>query len=186
MNDRDVSGFLSLLLRHHPEVLNITIDEHGWTDVKTLVSALSKNSEFTVEDLERIVRNDSKTRYMFNSDHTLVRAIYGHSIPVTIEYDDLTPPEFLWHGSSRKSTERISQEGLTPQRRNFVHLSYDIETAKKVGRRHGKLVLYKVHAEKMYRDGFRFYGFKDIIWLTDRVPPEYLEIVDHTKKEENS
>ena len=131
MNDRDVSGFLSLLLRHHPEALNITIDKNGWTDVETLVSAMSKNSEFTVEDLERIVRNDNKTRYMFNSDHTLVRAIYGHSLPVTIEYDDLIPPEFLWHGSSRKSTERILQEGLTPQRRNFVHLSYDMETAKK-------------------------------------------------------
>jgi len=186
MNDIDISRFLCLLLRHKPDVLDLTIDEHGWTDVKTLIAALSKNSAFTIEDLERIVKNDSKTRYMFNSDHTLVRAIYGHSVPVTIEYDDLVPPEFLWHGSSRKSSERISIEGLSPQSRNFVHLSYDMETAKQVGRRHGKLVLYKVHAGKMYRDGFRFFGFEDIIWLTDRVPPEYLEMVDHTKKEEHT
>ncbi len=55
-----------------------------------------------------------------------------------------------------------------------MHLSEHIEQAKDVGRRHGKLVLYKVDAGKMHKDGHIFYRSTSGVWLTDHVPFEYL------------
>ena len=57
----------------------------------------------------------------------------------------------------------------------YVHLSKNEETAIKVGKRHGKPVLYTVNAEEMYQDGYKFFLSKNGVWLTDRVPVKYLD-----------
>lgn len=175
MDYTHTSRFMSLILRHKPEIIGISLDEHGWADVDALIAGIAQTHEFNREILEEIVRTDNKQRYSFNEDHTLIRANQGHSIPVDVELDEVEPPEILWHGTAEKSVAGIEELGLLPMSRLYVHLSEDEETARKVGARHGKLVLYHVKAGEMYRAGHKFYLSKNGVWLVKAVPVEYLE-----------
>lgn len=75
MNLQSISRYISLILRHKPEVIGITIDEHGWANVEELIQGIEKNNPgFNKEILEEIVRTDNKQRYSFNDDKTLIRA----------------------------------------------------------------------------------------------------------------
>ncbi len=170
----DTSRFLSLILRHKPETIGIKLDEHGWADVSELISGISKTRTFDMKMLEEIVRTDNKQRYSFNEDKTLIRANQGHSIPVDVELEKKTPPEFLYHGTGEKFVASIDKEGLLSKSRLYVHLSKDTDTAVKVGSRHGKPVVYRVATGKMADDGYEFFLSVNGVWLTRAVPVEYL------------
>lgn len=174
LNINETSKFISLILRHKPEAIGISLDEHGWADVDELIAGISRTHELDRDILEEIVRTDDKQRYSFNEDKTLIRANQGHSIPVDVELEEVKPPEELWHGTGEKYVLSIKEQGLIPKSRLYVHLSKDEETAVKVGKRHGKPVLYIVKAGKMYRDGYKFYLSKNGVWLTKEVPVKYL------------
>ena len=176
MGHRETSKYMSLILRHKPETIGITLDEHGWANVDELIEGISRTHEFNKDILEEIVRTDEKQRYSFNEDRTLIRANQGHSIPVDVELDEVAPPEELWHGTATKYEASIDAQGLIPKSRLYVHLSRDRETAVKVGQRHGKPVLYIVKAGEMSRDGYKFYLSKNGVWLTKRVPECYLSV----------
>lgn len=164
-----------MILRHRPEVIGITLDEHGWADVDDLIAGVARNNEFNRDILEEIVRTDNKQRYSFNKDKTKIRANQGHSIVVDLELEVSEPPEVLWHGTAEKYVASIDKTGLKPGSRMHVHLSLDEQTAEKVGSRHGRPVIYKVKSGEMYRKGFRFYRSVNGVWLTVMVPVEYLE-----------
>ena len=170
----DTSKFLSLILRHKPETIGIKLDEHGWADVSELISGISKTRPFDMKMLEEIVRTDNKQRYSFNENKTLIRANQGHSIPVDVELEKKTPPEFLYHGTGEKFVSSIDKEGLLSKSRLYVHLSKDTDTAVKVGSRHGKPVVCRVAAGKMADEGFEFFLSVNGVWLTKAVPAEYL------------
>jgi putative RNA 2'-phosphotransferase len=174
MNLKDLSKFMSLILRHKPEVIGISVDEHGWAEVDEFIAGIAKTKEFNMEILEEIVRTDEKQRYSFNEDKTLIRANQGHSIPVDVELEAQVPPEILWHGTAEKYVESIEKQGLIRKSRLYVHLSTDRETAIKVGARHGKPVVYKILAKQMHEDGYPFYLSVNGVWLTKEVPVQYL------------
>lgn len=175
MSKNEVSKFISLILRHKPETIGISMDEHGWANVDELLAGIQKSFDITPEMLDEIVRTDSKQRYAFNEDKSLIRANQGHSIPVDVELEEKEPPEFLWHGTGKKYVNSIDKQGLIPKSRLYVHLSVDDETAKKVGKRHGEPILYHVKAKQMYNDGYKFYLSVNGVWLTAEVPLKYLE-----------
>ena len=170
------SRFISFILRHKPEVIGITPDEHGWADVDDMIAGINQSGKYKIDRdiLDEIVRTDEKQRYSYNEDHTLIRANQGHSIPVDVELEKVEPPEFLYHGTGEKFTASIDKQGLIPKSRLYVHLSPDEETAVKVGRRHGKPVIYLVRAGNMKRDGYAFYRSVNGVWLTKEVPVKYL------------
>ena len=176
-NTQQTSKFISLILRHKPETIGITLDEHGWANVEELIKGVNGTSRnhLDMELLEEIVRSDNKQRYSFNEDKTLIRANQGHSIPVDVELPVKEPPEFLWHGTGEKYVESIDCQGLVPKSRLYVHLSDDVENAENVGRRHGKPVIYKVLSGKMQEDGYIFYQSVNGVWLVKEVPVRYLE-----------
>nr|WP_027871406.1 RNA 2'-phosphotransferase [[Eubacterium] cellulosolvens] len=175
MSDNDTSKYISLILRHKPETIGITLDEHGWANVSELIAGVNKTHPLDTEILERIVAEDEKQRYSFNVDKTLIRANQGHSIPVDVELQEVAPPDILYHGTGEKYTASIEGQGLIPKSRLYVHLSGDIDTARKVGSRHGKPVIYEVKSGKMYRDGITFYRSENGVWLTKFVDAKYLE-----------
>ena len=176
---KNTSKFISLILRHRPEVIGITLDEHGWADVRELIDGVNRaEGHFLDQDiLEEIVRTDEKQRYSFNEDRTMIRANQGHSIQVDVELEQKTPPDILWHGTGEKYTSSITAQGLIPKSRLYVHLSSDMETAKKVGSRHGKPVVYEIDCKKMTEDGYLFFRSANNVWLTKAVPVKYLKII---------
>ena len=172
---KEVSKFLSLILRHKPETIGITLDEHGWADVDDLVRGIAKTyKDFNWGTLDEIVETDEKQRYSYNEDHTLIRANQGHSIPVDVELEKVEPPECLYHGTGEKYKKSIDKQGLIPKSRLYVHLSPDFKTAIEVGKRHGDPIVYAVLSGKMYRDGYEFFKSVNGVWLTKSVPVKYL------------
>ena len=157
MSLKETGKYMSFILRHKPDAIGITLDEHGWANVDELIAGIARDNEFNMEILEEIVRTDEKQRYSFNEDKTLIRANQGHSIPVDVELEEKEPPEILYHGTGEKYVSSIDAQGLIPKSRLYVHLSKDEETAVKVGSRHGKPVIYIVKAKQMYEDGYKFY-----------------------------
>jgi putative RNA 2'-phosphotransferase len=170
------SRFISLILRHKPQVIGITLDEHGWADVKELIDGVNRSEGHYLDQelLEEIVRTDEKQRYSFNEDHSLIRANQGHSIPVDVELEKRTTPDILWHGTGEKYVASIKERGLLPKTRLYVHLSSDMETAKKVGSRHGKPVVFRVDCRQMEQDGYEFFLSANNVWLTKEIPAAYL------------
>lgn len=174
MNLKSTSKFISLILRHKPETIGITLDEHGWANVDELIEGISRTQPFDRQILDEIVATDEKQRYSYNEDKTLIRANQGHSIPVDVELEQKEPPEILYHGTGEKYVSSIEKEGLIPKSRLYVHLSKDEDTAKKVGSRHGKPVIYTVRSGQMHRDGIPFFLSANGIWLVKEVPVTYL------------
>ena len=176
-NKESTSKLIALVLRHKPEEIGITLDEHGWANVNELIAGIAKTQPFDMSMLEEIVSTDEKQRYSFNEDKTLIRANQGHSIPGDVEFEQKMPPELLYHGTGEKYTASIDVQGLIPKSRLYVHLSSDYDT-EKVGSHHGKPVVYTVAAGEMQKNGYVFYQSVNGVWLTKNVPVEFLRKED--------
>ena len=174
-SDIKLGRFLSLVLRHDPSAAGISLDGHGWADVKELLAGVSRTGrKIDMDTLERIVRENNKQRYSFNEDHTRIRANQGHSLSVDVELREETPPQYLYHGTATRLFPAIQREGIRKMSRQYVHLSGDFETAMAVGRRHGIPVVITIDAEAMAREGVAFYRSENGVWLCEHVEPKYL------------
>ena len=170
-----LSRFLSLVLRHKPGVIGLSLDRGGWADVAELLSAAQRAGvPLTPDVLRQIVAEDDKQRYLFSEDGRRIRASQGHSIPVDLGLESVMPPEVLFHGTAQRFLDSIRQQGLVPRGRQHVHLSSDEATALKVGQRHGEPVVLIVQAKRMQADNLRFYRSANGVWLTEKVPIEYI------------
>lgn len=176
MNDLKVSRYISYILRHHPEDINLKMDVEGWVQVDELISGINhkKKINITREDLDRIVKNDEKGRYVYTGNKEFIRACQGHSIEgLKITFEKRMPPDILYHGTSSEYYNLIKKEGIKSQTRQYVHLSQDVETARNVGKRHGYPVIILIDAKKMYEDGEIFYISENGVWLTSFVESKY-------------
>jgi putative RNA 2'-phosphotransferase len=171
-----ISKFLSLVLRHKPEIIDLRLDAAGWARVDELLAAVNQAGvPLTQEILKQTVRENDKNRFALSDDGRRIRANYGHSIPVDLGLMPRVPPESLFHGTATRSLGSIMAHGITRGRRRYVHLSIDEPTATQVGGRHGKPIVLRVQALHMHRDGFVFYRSESSIWLTEHVPAQYIE-----------
>lgn len=172
---KKISKFLSLILRHQPEIINLTLDKNGWANVDELKEKCSKNNmDFTLEELDEVVETNDKKRFIFNEDKTKIRANQGHSIDIDLALKPQQPPEFLYHGTAQNNVDSILEKGIEKRSRQHVHLSLDKETAIKVGMRHGKPVILTIRTGKMYEDGVLFYLSENKVWLTDFIEAKYI------------
>lgn len=173
-SDVKLGRFLSLVLRHDPAAAGISLDEHGWADVKELLAGVNRTGrKIDMDTLERIVRENSKQRYSFNEDHSKIRANQGHSVSVDVELKETQPPQYLYHGTASRFLPSIQREGIRKMSRQYVHLSGDFETAMAVGKRHGSPVVITIDAAAMGRDGVTFYRSENGVWLCEHVEPKY-------------
>jgi putative RNA 2'-phosphotransferase len=173
---RAVSKYLALILRHQPEKAGLTLDAEGWAPVDDVLAAVRRRfGEYSRGDLEELIRTNDKQRYALDATGTRIRANQGHSVSVELGLDPLPPPAILYHGTAERFLPSILELGLIKGKRHHVHLSGDIETARKVGaRRSGTTVILTVRSGDMAAAGFSFYRSENGVWLTDHVPPKYL------------
>ncbi|HBG8638493.1 TPA: RNA 2'-phosphotransferase [Clostridioides difficile] len=178
MSKKDkLSIFISLILRHKPEIIGIKLDDYGYADVNKLIEKINNTGRnINIEILEQIVKEDNKQRYSFNKDRSNIRANQGHSINVNVELRELEPPRFLYHGTATRFLDNIKKEGIISKSRLYVHLSNDIDTAVHVGKRHGISIVLKINTGKMYENGYKFYLSENNIWLCEYIPFKYVEI----------
>lgn len=176
-----LSKFLSLILRHKPEVIGLALDRCGWASIKELITKSNQyGKQLTRDLLDEIVATNNKQRFKISDDGKKIRASQGHSFEVDLELDPIEPPASLYHGTATRFLDSIMKEGLKSKNRQHVHLSADFDTAIVVGKRHGKAIVLKIDTEAMYKKGFKFYLSDNGVWLTDLVPSEYLIIIGST------
>ncbi|MBM9510089.1 RNA 2'-phosphotransferase [Actinacidiphila acididurans] len=170
-----VSKFLSLVLRHNPGAVGVVLDEGGWVDVDELITACAaRGRRFSRADLDHVVATNNKKRFAYSEDGRRIRASQGHSVTVDLGLPPATPPDVLFHGTAAASLPLILREGLRPMSRQDVHLSADMETAIRVGSRHGRPAVLEVDAAALVAAGHVFRVSANGMWLTDSVPPERL------------
>lgn len=175
---KHTSKFMSLVLRHKPEIIGLQLDEQGWANVEELITKMSANGPaVTKAMIETIVATNDKKRFAFNEDGSRIRASQGHSLEVELDLEAIQPPAILYHGTAVRYLERILATGLQKQGRQHVHLSATTDTAKAVGSRHGKPVILAIDAAAMHKAGHSFYLSANQVWLTDAVPAEFLKVV---------
>lgn len=158
---------LSYVLRHQ---ISEEFLPGGWLSVDTVLREVG----ITIQELETIVAENDKGRYELSYDKTLIRALYGHSVQVDLDYRPCTPPDILYHGTALKNLDGILNDGIISKNRQFVHLSEDTEMAISVGSRHGSPVVLRVDTKAMLADACVFFNPKKGIWLTEYVCPKYL------------
>ncbi len=169
-----ISKFLSLILRHKPETINLKLDKNGWADIDELIDK-SIDMSLTRELITEVVEKNDKKRFIIDGDR--IRANQGHSLAIDLELKPLTPPDILYHGTATRFLDSIMQKGLTKQSRQHVHLSAELTTAIAVGKRHGKVVVLEIDAKKMVENGDTFYLSNNGVWLTDFVGVAFLKVL---------
>ncbi|MTW12946.1 RNA 2'-phosphotransferase [Pseudoduganella eburnea] len=175
MNNASAGKFLSLILRHKPEEIGLTLDPNGWSSIDELIAlASARGTQLSRDQIETIVAESDKQRFAISADGAKIRANQGHSVEIALGLAPQTPPEQLFHGTATRFLDSIRESGLHSASRQYVHLSSDRATAEKVGSRHGKPVILLVASGQMARDGHLFYLSENGVWLTDSVPAKYL------------
>jgi putative RNA 2'-phosphotransferase len=170
-----VSKLLSLVLRHKPEEIGLTLDNEGWTSVNNLIEKINNAGvALTYGELREVVDTNDKKRFVFSDDFSMLRAYQGHSIDVDLKLVPAIPPLILFHGTAEKNMDSILEKGILRQDRNYVHLSADIETANIVGKRYGKPIVFEVMSKDMFDEGIYFYQTNNLVWLTDNIHPKYI------------
>ena len=168
---------MSYALRHRPEEFGLVLDKEGWVDVKMFLEALGGRKgdvSLTEEDIAQIIAGSEKKRFEMSGGK--IRATYGHSTKNKIEFSSAVPLPILYHGTSNRALDSIRKNGLLPMNRQYVHLSSNVATAKKVGERHDKNpVILTIDAAKMHADGFKFFhSVNDGTWMCENVPFRYI------------
>ena len=183
MSDRNpeltnTSKFLSLVLRHQPELIGIALDKNGWVDINVLLEAANQfGREISRALLDEVVFANEKQRFAFSPDGLRIRANQGHSIAgVDLALAPSEPPVRLFHGTVAKFLDSIHANGLQKMQRQHVHLSATTETAVIVAKRRGTPTVIEVRALAMFEAGFDFYLAANGVWLTNHVPQAYLQM----------
>ena len=142
----NLSMYLSFLLRHHPKSIGLDMDVRGWVDTNQLIENINKGEKYRIDfdTLNAIVVNDSKGRYRFNEDMSKIKACQGHSIEwVTPEVEYITPPDFLYHGTTTEALKMIMESGcISKMKRHAVHMQAEKEKAWKSAVRWKRILLF--------------------------------------------
>lgn len=170
-----VSKFLAQHLRHAPESLGLILRPGGWMPVDDLLAASQRvGFPITYDELIECVETNDKKRFSFDDTGDLIRANQGHSVEVDLQLEESEPPKVLYHGTVERFLASIMAEGLKKGKRHHVHLSKDVDTARKVGARRGKPVILRVDAGRMHRQRHKFFLSANGVWLTESVPADFL------------
>jgi len=174
-SDNNISKYLSYILRHAPESIGLSMDNHGWVDIDELI----EKAEYPLDKdlIQHIVATSDKQRFSINNGK--IRANQGHSIEVNIDFKIQKPPQVLYHGTANKFMNSIKEKGLLSQQRQYVHLTDNISTAREVGARYGKSIVLEIEANRMHEDRYKFYLSENNVWLTYKVPTQYIKYFTH-------
>lgn len=173
-----LSKFLSQHLRHQPAAIGLRLAPGGWVAVADLLAACAAHGyPLTRDELEDLVEDNDKQRFAFDEAGQRIRAQQGHSVAVDLQLVPATPPAVLYHGTAPAALPAIRATGLQKMSRHHVHLTTDETTARRVGQRRGRPLLLAVDTAALHAAGSVFYQAGNGVWLTEAVPPQYLEVL---------
>jgi putative RNA 2'-phosphotransferase len=173
MHPKQLSKFLALVLRHQPQKLDLKLDRGGWADTEQLIQNMqSRGMNVDLDAIREVVAPTTNNGSNYQKTANASGLTRG------------TPSRLTWGSYHRRPCLTLSwysrpkpafhpRKSLLPGKRQHVHLSLDQETARQVGQRHGKPIIFTVNTQAMAADGLSFYCSENGVWLTDHVPPKY-------------
>lgn len=169
---------ITYALRYAPWEYELEMDDKGFVDIQQLLLAINEENKYSKIidkfDIIKVMEVSNKKHLEIIGER--IRAMYGHSFPMQIKYEEETPPAMLYHGTAKRFLTSIKVEGLKPMSRQYVHLSEDTETAKMVGkRRDSDLVILYIDTVEAIRAGVKFYRANDKVWLCKQLPPQFIK-----------
>ncbi|MDE2998907.1 MAG: RNA 2'-phosphotransferase [Gemmatimonadota bacterium] len=172
-----VSKLLSLMLRHRPEEFGIQVDGYGFADFDAVISALKEqDADIGAGDVEALVYKAPKKRFEIVDGR--IRARYGHSFAMELGTEPVEPPEHLYKGASVSEVKGILTRGLKPEDRQYVHLSFDADVARRLaGHRREPGAVIQVEAKRAAEGGVQFFDCGPTV-LSREIPPEFLSAED--------
>lgn len=174
---RNLSKFLSLILRHRPQEFGLNPDERGYVPFEGLIKAVQRTAGWKWvrrADIVNIVEAGEKKRFEISGGR--IRALYGHSIPTKLDMEEVEPPEFLYHGTGERQALDATRQGLSPRSRRFILLTASPDEAVRIAlRRVDHPALVVIHARKARENGVTFYRGSDGSYLARRIPREFCE-----------
>ncbi len=178
---KQLSKFLSLVLRHEPEKIGIVLGNEGFVPLAEFVAAVNRQKAYgwvTEAHLREVVTASDKQRFEIVDNR--IRARYGHSVEEAVTYPEVEPPEILYHGTTPQAAALIWREGLKPMQRQYVHLSSTPDMADVVARRRtNHPVLLVVRAREAWQAGVKFYSPEPRLYLATPVAPSFI----HTNRD---
>jgi putative RNA 2'-phosphotransferase len=168
-----VSKYMSSLLRHSPQ--NLKMDAEGFVSVDELLEKI--RTRYPIDKIMILEIADKSDKKRFEVNGNKIRALYGHTIPVDIEFEEDTHVKLLYHGTTAEAASKILKEGLKPMKRKWVHLSPTVETAIEVGsRRTAHPIVLEIDAKAAREDGMKLFRATDKVFLSGPVPRKYIKI----------
>ncbi|MDD3042225.1 MAG: RNA 2'-phosphotransferase [Methanosarcinaceae archaeon] len=171
--EEKLGRFVSGTLRHFPDSAGVKMDACGWVDLNDFCDILINRYRWLRKEyLYALVESDEKGRYEI--DRFRIRARYGHSVNVDLNYKESELP-YVYYGASPEEVDMLLENGIIPVRQRYVHLSTSFEKANEVASVHtDNPIILKIDARGVQGDGLSLMHVNDYIVLAEKVPPEYL------------
>lgn len=177
---KQLSKFMSLMLRHQPEAFDLVLDEAGFADAEAVWGQIAARypGRYRYEEMIQVATQgtgDGKQR--FDLYEGRIRARYGHNRRVQpVSYAPVVPPDVLYHGTTPDALQAIRENGLQAMGRQYVHLSIDAAWAATVGQRRAAMpVVLTVQASAAHRAGVVFHHPGPRHYLAKAIPPTFVE-----------
>ncbi len=173
-----LSKFLSLILRHKPEVVGVELDDEGFINIDELVNKIRSCSPsyYWLKPIHIVAIAETCPKGRFEIRNGKIRATYGHSIRVNLSLPVDNEIKILYHGTTLERLNRILSEGIKSMGRMYVHLSSNLSDAIEVAKRHGsKIVILIVNADKLRAHGIKVLRAGKSVYLVKYVPPSCIE-----------
>ena len=181
MNDQELEQIgrtMAGALRHFPEKFELTMDSQGFVPMRDFVNALKKQRDrwhwVRPHHVIAIIETDPKGRYQVSND--LIRATYGHSIPLELNLPTDHIPETLYYPTSKEETDIVLETGLKPSDRKMVHLSKTYQDALNAGKvRVEDPVILEVDAKRAVDEGVVIQRAGKTVFLVQDISSQYLK-----------
>jgi len=176
-NTTQLSKFLALILRHQAEEFDLQLDENGFVDVQDVwhIIEVRYKNKYQYNDLLKVVDGDKHGKKRYEIVNGKIRAMFGHSDVREITYATVTPPQYLYHGTSHEAIPSIKSNGLQAQSRQYVHMTTNLDNAKRVANRHSKdTIILQIHARQAHDDGIIFHQPEAEHFLCKQIPSQYI------------
>ncbi len=185
MSDQElerIGRIMAGVLRHFPERFGLTMDGHGWVDLRAFSNALRQNKPhyhwLRPHYVVAIVETDPKGRYQI--DGGMIRATYAHSLDVNL--DDLpdAATDELFYPCSEEEVDILLENGLHPTDRKKIHLSGTVEKAVQAGRaRIENPIILRIDAAAMTKDAQPVKRAGKAVYVADKVEARFLKRLEN-------
>ncbi len=173
---KNAYSHLSLLLRHAPETVGLTVNSAGWANVDELIRRCVHSAvPLTRKLIGEVLAHHPTCAFELSADSRHIRAKGGHSVPVDVGLLVSIPPTTMYHGTATRFLASIRSHGLVPRHTKHLYVSPIREIALAIAARHGDPVALRLDVNELVRDGFNFYVTAQDEWMTSHVPPRYID-----------